>query len=78
MRRLTFRPHCKQITENRFIVFLSEALFHHRGRGTDLSKKHGCGKNSASAKLSSARERAGIVLIYEAAGFDLAFARARP
>jgi hypothetical protein len=26
MRRSTFRPHCKQITENRFIVLLSEAL----------------------------------------------------
>jgi ParB-like nuclease domain len=47
-----------QITENRFIAFLSDALFvrrftrWQRGYDTGLSKKHRCGKNSAGAKLA--------------------------
>jgi hypothetical protein len=31
MRRSTLKPHCTQITESRFIAFLSEVLFIHAG-----------------------------------------------
>src|SRR6516225_8748915 len=49
MRRLTLKPHCKQITENRFIAFLSDALFIRAG--AELASA----RNTVAARIRRAR-----------------------